>query len=175
MRFYWEQGKFPSKAFSLFNFQDLDPFYLENVNILIYGSKWQSVLIENGKDAILHNFPLSPIGQTEYYDIEPLLGYSGPITNSHDTSFIESALKIYSTWCVQVGIVAELIRFNPISRNHLVFDGRNPHLQCLESKPIAYMDLSPNVDVILARYSQSCRYKVKKGLKKYSCSINNKL
>ena len=166
-RFHYERGKFPSQAERYFDFADLDPFFCEDVIHVIYGNEWESVLIEDGQHAYLHILEPCPIADTGLYDIEPLIGYAGPLSNTIDREFLKQALQEYSSFCSERKIIAELVRFNPHLRNHVALIGVNPKLRFVENKPIAYLPVSTDDQMMLSTYSHKCRNMVRTGQSHY--------
>jgi hypothetical protein len=71
---------------------------------------------EDGDDVLLHPFLHRPIegGGT---DIETVYGYSGPVATTEDPVFLERAWRDFDDWCATAGVVAEFVRFNPLSAN----------------------------------------------------------
>lgn len=57
-----------------------------------------------------------------YYDFETCYGYGGPIYNTKDSEFIESALCSMSNYCVSHNYVAGFTRFHPLLNNDCLFD-----------------------------------------------------
>ena len=52
-----------------------------------------------------------------YYDFETAYGYGGPIVNTNDTEFIESALEQFSQYCKDNNYVCGFVRFHPLLSN----------------------------------------------------------
>jgi hypothetical protein len=169
-----EKGKYPQRVSALFDLDGLDLFFAEDVHSLLYGEAWESVLIEDGTNAFVHAFARSPISSTGLYDIEPLLGYSGPLANTTDGEFLRAALTEYSLFCSRSGIVAELIRFNPMLRNHSPLTSLIPGLRVVEHKPIAYIRLSADPNAILQSYARNCRRCTRKGLRLFENRVVDK-
>jgi hypothetical protein len=47
-------------------------------------------------------------------DLESPYGYGGPISTSHDSKFIYEADKAFLSWCKEIGVVSEFLRFHPL-------------------------------------------------------------
>ena len=58
----------------------------------------------------------------EWFDIETVYGYSGPVSNTADPAFLSEAWNFFSEWCRKQRIVAEFVRFNPLLENHRTLD-----------------------------------------------------
>src|SRR5271165_3316700 len=67
-------------------------------------TKWYSILIIHGSMAFHNSFALSPIDGTNFFDIEPFMGYAGPLTTTADKKFLSEALEAYSCVCRQFKI-----------------------------------------------------------------------
>ncbi|MBV8600148.1 MAG: hypothetical protein JO359_01150, partial [Candidatus Eremiobacteraeota bacterium] len=80
--------------------------------------RWISVLIADGAEAFHTSFVPQPIEATGLFDIEPFLGYAGFLSSSDRPEFVARALDAYASACRARGIVAELVRFDPILENH---------------------------------------------------------
>jgi hypothetical protein len=141
----------------------LDCFHQQAVLHTLFADCWYSVLIEDGTNAWAHTFAPSAIGQTGCFDIEPWLGYSGPLTNTTEATFIANALTQYSEFCRAKRIVAELIRFDPLARNHEALAGHAATLRIIEEKPIIYIQVQADENAQLAGYSPSSRRMVTVG------------
>ena len=55
-----------------------------------------------------------------YFDLETPYGYGGPITNTNDKSFIKEAEKCLNEELIKLNVIAELIKFHPLIKNHLI-------------------------------------------------------
>jgi hypothetical protein len=116
------KSNYPQIVYKYFNFDDLDAFHNKEVLNVIYGSNWESLIISDNDNIFMNSFSRNKINKTEYFDIEPYLGYSGPVVNTNDKNFIEKAVELYSDFCKKEEIIAELIRFNPVLENHKLFE-----------------------------------------------------
>jgi len=174
IRLHHEKGRYPQRTDALFDLEGLDPYFAGDVNTLLYGEAWESVLVEDGTHALVHAYARSPISGTGFYDVEPLMGYSGPLANTNDGEFLRLALTEYSSFSRQNSIVAELVRFNPLLRNHTPLTGLIPGLRTVEQKPIAYVRLSSDPDAILQSYARNCRTCTRKGLRLYDNRVVDK-
>ena len=59
------------------------------------------------------------LGESEYSDLETNMSYGGFHTTTMDDSFLDSAMKELRSYCYQQGIIAQLIRFNPLDKSTL--------------------------------------------------------
>lgn len=59
---------------------------------------------------------------SEYADVESVYGYGGPISNNNDHAFLDKAHQELNKWYAKKRIIAEFIRFHPLTKNHLYAD-----------------------------------------------------
>lgn len=122
LKFFREKAKYHPKTFDFFDFKRLDAFHCQEILSVIYGNSWESILIIAQDRAFLHILVKQEISGTPWYDIEPFLGYSGPVVNTYDFSFVNAALQAYSNFCREENVIAEIIRFNPLLQNQKLFE-----------------------------------------------------
>jgi hypothetical protein len=84
----------------------------------------RAFVASNNADKLFYPFLLRKIERVgavpleeELYDIETVYGYSGPLCSTSNPAFLEAAWAEYSAWCRDQGVIAEFIRFNPLSAN----------------------------------------------------------
>ena len=156
MKIYHCQGKHCAEVFDYFDFKKLDPFYDQNVLSALFDENWNSILIvDENKNAFLNVYVLNEIEGTDYYDIEPYFGNSGPILNCDDIEFANMALDIYSNYQKKQNIIAEFFRFNPIYKNERLFI--NSRLRIFGTKKIVIVDCFEDEEMQIKQYSQSRR------------------
>jgi len=63
---------------------------------------------------IIRSIPFQP-GYSGFNDIETAYGYGGPYFNSTSHSFIRDFFTEFSHWANEMKVVAEFVRFNPLS------------------------------------------------------------
>jgi hypothetical protein len=115
------KSDYPEIVYDYVNFNNLDAFHSKDVLNVIYGDAWESLIILNNSDIFLHAFSRNQIQNSEYFDIEPFIGYAGPVIIAENQGFINYATNLYFAFCKKENIIAELFRFNPILNNHLYF------------------------------------------------------
>lgn len=162
MQIYFEKGKHNAHCYEYFNFDELDAFHSEDVLRTIYGDDWNSVLVIDDGKAFLHSFSKSRIEDSEFFDIEPFLGYSGPVTNTSDTGFIKKAYLKYGEICKGQNIIAEIVRFNPLLQNHTKFQDI---INIVIAKKIIIIECNQTDSDLLKDFSPTCRQKIAKGMK----------
>ncbi|MBC8550697.1 MAG: hypothetical protein H8D23_13720 [Candidatus Brocadiales bacterium] len=168
MKFYHNRGRHSEKLTEYFAPELLDAFYTEDVLTALYGDRWHSVLIVDGDKGFHHTFVPSEIAGTGYFDIEPFIGYSGPVTVNADKEFLVSAFAQYTDFCCEQRVVAELIRFNPHMKNHLMLEGVSDAMRIVEGKQLVYVPLHKDDEEQLKVYSKYCRKAVRRGYREYN-------
>ena len=150
-------------AFEFFNFSSLDAFHNADVLSVVHGRDWRSVLITDGRDAWLHAFAKTPIGETGHFDVDPFLGYAGPVATTPDRRFIEAALQTHAEVCRAEKIIAEVFRFNPLLGNHAAFDGTATRV--VRAKDIIIATCAADEGAQMRTFTKSCRSSVRRGLR----------
>jgi len=120
------------------------PGYI-NLHLHESGSKGLLFSAQDGNDIWIYPFILRQIlniGEHRFdeaiYDIETVYGYGGPITNSHDKKFINSANELFFQWCKDKGVIAEFVRFHPLIQNQNYF---SPDMNILDDRATVSIDL----------------------------------
>lgn len=160
LQIFREKAQHSPRACDFFDFDKLDAFHSQEVLSVIYGDTWESVLLVDGDKAFLHTFAKQKITNTDWYDIEPFLGYSGPVVNTDDVNFIESALAAYSLLCKEENIIAEIIRFNPLLQNHIFFESSN-YIDVFAAKEIAIANCFEDEDRQMQEFKSATRRNIK--------------
>jgi hypothetical protein len=170
-----ECGRHPAAVRRWFSAPDPDPFFEDDVLTALYGEAWTSIVIEEDGHALRHAFSPSAIGTTGLLDIEPLLGYAGPLsTPGAPADFLIAALDRYSALCREHGIVAELVRFNPLLQNHRPLEGLTADLVLLPSKPVAYLRVRHPESDQMSSYPPATRNMVRAGYRSSNVSTLEK-
>lgn len=165
MKLHHQKGKHSSLVRDFFELENLDAFYSEEVLNVIYGPCWESILITDDNEAFFHIFSRREIRGSNKYDIEPFLGYAGPLVNTQNHDFINRSTNLYSEFCRENNIVAELIRFNPVAQNHKCFKECD-FIKTVPAKQIVITDCFEDEAEQLKNFSStSARYRVNKGKK----------
>ena len=87
------------------------------------GRKIVTIKFQSGKNIWLNTFELNFVDSNltnsslQYFDIQSPYGYYGPYANNYDKKFIEAANVAFDNWCLENNIIAEFIRFNPLTDN----------------------------------------------------------
>jgi len=175
LRVHVGHGQHPKNLRQWFPGPEPDPFFEAAVMTAWYGTDWTSVVVEENGHAVRHAFAASPIGDTGLRDVEPIVGYTGPVaTAAAPSDFIVEAVRRYSTLCREQGIIAELVRFNPILRNDCILEGISPDLVLSGSKPVVYLAVHKGEADSMAAYPRVTRNMIRTGLRRSSVSVLDK-
>jgi GNAT acetyltransferase-like protein len=118
VRIHVEHGRHPAAAARYFDLARLDAFHGPEMLTALHGDAWRGIVVEDGRHAWLHAIAPRAIRDTGYADVEPLLGYAGPVATTTEPGFLTAAWAAYAAYCRDARIVAELFRFHPLLRNH---------------------------------------------------------
>jgi len=160
---------YPEIVNDYFDFNNLDAFQSREVLNVIYGDNWESFIILDDKNVFIHTFSRNRINNSEYFDIEPFLGYSGPIVIAENEEFINTAIESYSAFCRKEMIIAEVLRFNPILKNHICFEKSS--IKISPVKEIVVANCNRNGDLQLSEFSKSRKRDIKTALKSLKIEI----
>ena len=160
LQVFRERAQYSKRVCDFFDFDQLDAFHCQAVLSVIYGDAWESILIVDGNQALLHSYSKKRIDDTPWYDIEPLVGYSGPIVNTDNNEFINLALKRYSEICREDNIIAEIIRFNPLLQNHTNFL-ESSSIEVFSAKDIIIVNCHDQEEKQLQEFSRSNRRNIR--------------
>ena len=99
----------------------------------------------------------------DHYDFETAYGYSGPISTTDDQKFLNSAWESFKKHCLKNSIVAGLIRFNPLLKNHVF--AKHSCIQVDFEKEIVVNTLNKENKKFWEKYSPNTRNKIRKAIK----------
>ncbi|MSO55094.1 MAG: GNAT family N-acetyltransferase [Rhodospirillales bacterium] len=167
-----ETGRHTPLVAQFFEAARLDAFHDAEILSVVFGAEWRSVLVTDGTNALLSAIVTAPIGTTGLRDIDPFLGYAGPVSTTADKAFLAEALVAYAEWCRGERIVAEVARFSPILENHRVFTGTA--VDVVPAKEIVVAECHDDEAAQLATFSKSCRASVKRGLRDHAFEVVDK-
>jgi len=136
-------------------------------------SEWYGIMVTDGRRAFAHAVAPKPIPGTPWYDVGPFMGYEGFLTTSSEQSFLAEALSAYSEACKSLRIVAELIRFNPVLKNHVPYLDRD-ELDVVAAKSIVVVSCERDEQRQIDHFSTSCRRSVRQGLRKLQARLLDK-
>jgi lipid II:glycine glycyltransferase (peptidoglycan interpeptide bridge formation enzyme) len=81
----------------------------------------------------------------KYYDIESVYGYSGPLANNCNESFLKKFEDAFLDYCSKSNIVAEFIRFHPILGNSNIF---SKNIETIYNRKTVYLDVENDIESI---------------------------
>lgn len=97
------------------------------------------------------------------YDIETVYGYSGPLSTTTDVEFLRVAWRTFSAWCHERRVVAEFMRFNPLSGNFRCVD---ESCQVSQNRETVAVHLDCSAAELWRAYPAVQRNMVRKALRK---------
>ena len=103
--------------------QKKDIYFQPEYSLLYQNNSKKSLCFyfNNKKKIFFYPFLLQNINKIDnYFDITTPYGYGGPITNTNDKSFIKEAEKCLNEELIKLNVIAELIKFHPLIKNHLI-------------------------------------------------------
>ena len=100
------------------------------------------------------------MGGREIFDIRSVFGYTGPLILKPDQLFVTEALKAFDQYCAEHHIIAELIRFNPLLKNHEYCNGTSGY-HVLELKPYVFIQTDLPEEGLLRSYKSRTRSYIK--------------
>lgn len=107
---------------------------------------------------------------SKYYDIESVYGYSGILSNSSDSNFLDSAWNKFETESKKENIVCGFVRFNPFLENHKLI--KNINLKVYKEKKIVFVDLKKKIEEIVKDFSSDNKNKINK-IKKFNITVSD--
>ncbi len=95
-----------------------DPDY---VNLYVKDTGKANCYVYIDEDSIyIYPFLVHPVPEIEgYFDISAPYGYSGPVSNTDNPDFLNKALKCFNEEALKRNMVAEVVKFHPLSNNHI--------------------------------------------------------
>lgn len=129
--------------------------------------EWHACLVEDGDNAFLNCFARSPVPGTAHYDINPFMGYAGPLVAAADPAFLARALGSYSQACRELGIVAEIMRIHPLL-GHAPQLLAQPALRHVAQKEIIIVPCCESDASQLAQVTPACRRRIEAGTRNFS-------
>jgi UDP-N-acetylbacillosamine alanyltransferase len=165
----------PDNFSNYFESDKCDAFHLPGILDEIYNNNWYSIMISENSNAFYHVFSPNRIGGSDYFDIEPFLGYNGIIVNSKnlDRNFTNRALKLYKDHCYENKIISEIIRFNPILNNHLIYNNCNLFSSIDQVKEIVVANCQNERTLQINEFGKSRRRDIKTAIKSLKCEIKH--
>lgn len=129
----------------------------------------KAFVVEDGDKILFHPFMVRPIQEVarkaleqEWFDIETVYGYAGPVANTADVAFLADAWRVFYDWCQNEKIVAEFVRFNPLFENHRIVDSL--YSVSLDRETVL-LELDGGEETLWKSYSSVQRNMVRKALK----------
>lgn len=141
-----------------------DPNYIEIDALRQPGISPIFFLHEEGGELYYHPLHLADVPASSHRDIQSAYGYGGPISTSLDHEFLTAATRAYASWCQERRILAEFIRFHPLAKNWVGYDGEAQY-----NRETVWIDLEDAPDV---GYEQRVRTAIRKSTRQLEVSIS---
>jgi len=129
----------------------------------------KTFVAQQGSDVLVYPFMLKPIAevagealQEPRFDIETVYGYGGPLANTTDPAFLSRAWAAFASWCEDVHIVAEFIRFHPLLMTHRFAD---PGCVISRDRETILLELDSDEEALWNKYSSVHRNNIRKAKK----------
>lgn len=127
----------------------------------------QMFVYEEDEKTGIYSFIKRPIRCMEYkenyFDIETVYGYGGPLINTEENGFKERFESAFLEYCKREKIVAEFIRFHPLIRNEKIFE---KNIDVIHNRKTVFLDLCPDIeDIWMQQISTQNRNTIRKCIK----------
>lgn len=84
----------------------------------------------------------------DYYDIQSVYGYSGPLASTDEGLFLNNFESCFIKYAEDNNIIAEFVRFHPFMGNENIF---RHNIQVIPDRKTVYLDLTADIDEIYAK------------------------
>ncbi len=126
----------------------------------------RAFIANSGDNYLFHPFFIRAIRRVgnryldkEWFDIETVYGYSGPLATRLDSMFLHEAWSEFCGWCHEQRVVAEFIRFDPLLENFRYMDDSCE--TCFDRETVV-IDLDRSEEELWASYPSRNRNMVRK-------------
>lgn len=123
---------------------------------------------EDYENKVLVPFFKRRIKDTDYFDLVGPWYFGGPLVNVTSKKTFKSFLEEFHTWCSENNVVSEFQRFNPILKNHELYEDN-----VFYDREIVYIDLTKNFEEIKKGYTKTRRKDIRRIKKKNVLSIHH--
>lgn len=159
-----------NEILSLFPVELRDIYYTADYNKLYELndiSKAIAFVYKEEKKIAFYPFLLNKINdyglEKEYFDIETVYGYGGPITNNNNKEFLKNFENSFVEFCKDNKIVAEFIRFHPLLKNENLFSN---NVEILHNRIVIPLNLDKGTKFIWEKeFNKENRNKIRKAEK----------
>lgn len=94
-------------------------------------------IFENGKERFYLAALKGRVPDSNYFDLQSVYGYGGPIISEAGPEFIKAAWAVYGKYCRENSILAEFVRFHPLMENWATYPG-----QIIDDREVVWIDLA---------------------------------
>lgn len=135
---------------------------------------WYSILVRDQENLFFKTIIPISIKNERYFDAMDVLGYPDLFIDSENKQFINKAIQSYSNCCKELGIIAELMRFDPLDNTNLLKVKNTSNMSIVYERPISYIPLKNSKEEQILVYTPSCKRRVKMGEKLFDIFMFNK-
>jgi hypothetical protein len=104
----------------------------------------------------LHGVHRGRVPGEMWFDLQSPYGYGGPLSSSTDAGFLSRAWADYARWCAESDILAEFVRFHPLTGNWRYYSG-----EVRDDRRTVAVALEAGSE-LLAGYLTRCRTAIRK-------------
>ncbi len=113
---------------------------------------------QQGHLCFIHSFHLCSNPGLAINDIQSAYGYGGPLSNTDDATFLNSAAHAFSRWAHDNSVLAEFLRFHPLVPHRRWYAG-----EVVSNRETVQIDLGKD---LFKQYQVRCRTSVRRFLEK---------
>ena len=106
-----------------------------------------------------HRVDASVVGEDGWSALESVYGYSGPVSTTSSSDFLDDVWSWFAEWCRQQSVLAEFVRFDPVLGNESLAPGRSVVERVRTS---VFVSLEGGEEAIWSRYEGRQRTAVRK-------------
>jgi hypothetical protein len=135
------------------------------------GSTPQMWVYADEKNQFNYPFIINPVSikkpngnsiETEYFDIESVYGYSGPLATTTDRSFLDTAWKEFDKWALNNKIICEFIRFSTFCENTIYAHNK---IEVIPNRLCSIAKITSNEDEYLLSLKSKTRNMIRRARK----------
>lgn len=110
--------------------------------------KPQLFVYEHEGNIGIYPFLLNPVPDSDfdqYYDIQSVYGYSGPLTSTDDSEFCLRFENAFLDYGKEAKIIAEFVRFHPLLKNQCLF---NHNIDVIPERETVVLDIREDLELL---------------------------
>lgn len=127
----------------------------------------EAFLWQEGQNTFFLPFVVRPIpsqiGARQLFDFETVYGYSGPLSSTEESSFLNRAWEGFVRYCRENQIINGFIRFHPLLSNSRFVSPS--HVRLIHDRQTVTVDLEQSDEQLLQSYRGDIMYQVARSVK----------